>query len=353
MNSRTLVTAAVAAALLAACASAPMKPLGAAEARSKLTLLQADPNLATRAPMAIKEADTAVRIAEQPQRDQELASHRVYIADRKVDIARAQAETRYAEDQRPVLSAQREKARLDARTREVDVARGQALDARADSFEQKLAADRARGETRIATDQATAARADSAEQRDLADRARGDTRIATDQATAARADSAEQRVMADRARGDADAAQLAAARSESQTREVQAELDALQATVSDRGWVVTLGDVLFTTGKADLRSGATGHLDKLAVFLKKYPDRSVAIEGHTDNVGSSDSNQGLSQRRADAVRSYLSAQGVGATRLTSDGKGESAPVAENDSATGRQQNRRVEVIISNPPVAAR
>ncbi len=325
MNTRTLVTAAVAAALLAACATAPVKPLGAAEARSKLTLLQADPNLATRAPMAIKEADTAVRVAEQPERDQELASHRVYIADRKVDIARAQAETRYAEDQRPELTAQRERARLDARTREVDVARGQAMDARAESFEQKLAADRARGETRIATDQATAARADSA----------------------------EQRMVADRARSDADAAQLAASRAEQQTLDVQAELDALQATVTNRGWVVTLGDVLFTTGKSDLRSGATGHLDKLAVFLNKHPERMVAIEGHTDSVGSNDSNQGLSQRRADAVRSYLAAQGVGSARLSSDGKGESAPVAENDSATGRQQNRRVEVIISNPPVATR
>ena len=104
----TLIATTVAAVLLAACAAAPVKPDGSAEVRGKLTQLQSDPNLASRAPLAIKEADAAVRIAEQPQADQQLAAHRVYLADRKVEIARAQAETRLAEDQRSALSAQRE-----------------------------------------------------------------------------------------------------------------------------------------------------------------------------------------------------------------------------------------------------
>jgi outer membrane protein OmpA-like peptidoglycan-associated protein len=341
-----LVAVAVASALLAACASTPMKPAGSAEVRGKLTQLQGDPALASRAPIAIKEAETAVQIAEQPQRDHDLAGHRVYIADRKVDTARAQAETRYAEDQRPALSAQRDSARLDARTREADVARDQASAARADSFEQKLAADRARGDASVARDQADVAR-------DQATIARDQTAVARDQTAIAQADSADQRMLADRARGDADAAQRAASASDAQSRNLQQELDTLQAKVTERGWVVTLGDVLFTTGQADLRSGATGHLDKLVVFLNRYPDRTVAIEGHTDSVGSEDRNQMLSQRRADAVRRYLAAQGVGDTRLSSAGKGEIDPIAENDSSTGRQMNRRVELIISNPPVASR
>ena len=287
-----LIATAVAAILLASCATAPSKPDGAAEARTKLTQLQSDPNLANRAPLAFKEADTAVRAAEQPQADKDLAAYRVYLADRKVEIARAQAQTSLAEDQRSVLSAQRERARLDARTREVDAAK--------------------------------------------------------DQVVTARAESAEQKVVAEQARGAADAARLAAASSEQQAAELQRQVDTLQAKPTDRGLVLTLGDVLFTTGQADLKTGASGNLNRLVAFLDKYPDRTVAIEGYTDSVGSEEYNQGLSERRADSVKSYLAGQGIDAIRISASGKGESDPVSGNDSAAGRQQNRRVEVIISNP-----
>lgn len=294
---RSLIAAAVASALLAACAVAPVKPDGAAEARNKLTQLQSNPNLANRAPVAVKEADAAVRAAEQPQADKELGEYLVYMADRKVEIARAEADTSFAEDQRTALGAQRDKARLDARTHEADVAEGKVATARAEGAEQKMAADQARNE--------------------------------------------------------AGAANLAAANSEQQAAELQRQIDVLQAKPTDRGLVLTLGDVLFASGKANLLSGATGNLDKLAAFLNKYPDRTVVIEGYTDNVGSEDYNQGLSERRADSVKSYLAGQGIGALRLSALGKGESGAVADNSSATGRQQNRRVEVVISNPAAASR
>lgn len=122
---KTIIAAAVAAALLAACATMPLEPEGAAQARAKLMQLQSDPNLASRAPVAIKEADRAVRTAEQPEVDKDLGAYRVYLADRKVDTAKAQAETAFAEDQRSTLIAQRERARLDARTLEADAARGE------------------------------------------------------------------------------------------------------------------------------------------------------------------------------------------------------------------------------------
>jgi outer membrane protein OmpA-like peptidoglycan-associated protein len=295
---RALIATAVASILLAAaCTTAPVKPDGAAEARVKLTQLQSDPNLASRAAVAIKDAEAAVRAAEQPEVNKELAAHRVYLADHKVDTAKALAETRFAEDQRAVITAQRDSARLDARTHEADAAKGQAATARAEGAEQKVAADQARSE--------------------------------------------------------ADAARVAAASSEQQAAELQRQIDVLQAKPTDRGLVLTLGDVLFTSGKADLKSGATGNLDKLVAFLDKYPDRSVAIQGYTDSVGSEDYNQGLSERRANSVKSYLARQGIVATRLSASGMGESGPVADNDSAAGRQQNRRVEVIISNPPAALR
>jgi hypothetical protein len=119
---KALIATVVASVLLATCATAPVQPAGSAEVRSKLTQLQADPNLGSRAPLAIEEADVAVRAAEQPQADAQLAQHRVYMADRKVETARAQAETRFAEDQRGALSEQRESARLASRTREAEVA---------------------------------------------------------------------------------------------------------------------------------------------------------------------------------------------------------------------------------------
>ncbi len=295
---KSLIATTVASILLAAaCATAPVKPQGAADARVKLTQLQSDPNLASRAAAAIKDADAAVQTAEQPEANKELAAHRVYLADRKVDTAKALAETRFAEDQRAELSAQRDSARLAARTREADTAKNQAATARAEGAEQKAAADQARL--------------------------------------------------------DATSAQVAAASSEQQAAELQRQIDVLHAKPTDRGLVLTLGDVLFTTGRADLKPGATGNLNKLVAFLEKYPDRSAAIQGFTDSVGGEDSNQRLSERRADSVKSYLTRQGIDSMRLSASGKGQSDPVADNDSAAGRQQNRRVEVVISDPPAASR
>ena len=103
---------------------------------------------------------------------------------------------------------------------------------------------------------------------------------------------------------------------------------------------------MFATGKAELKSGATVNLDRLTAFMNEYPKRTASIEGYTDSMGSEEMNQSLSQRRADAVKGYLVGQGVNSTRLSSSGRGENSPVADNESAAGRQQNRRVEVVIS-------
>jgi len=131
--------------------------------------------------------------------------------------------------------------------------------------------------------------------------------------------------------------------------ELQRQLEILQARPTDRGLVLTLGDTLFATGKSELKSGATVNLDRLTAFMNEYPQRTAAIEGYTDSMGSEEMNQSLSQRRADAVKGYLVGQGVSSARLSTSGRGESSPVADNESAAGRQQNRRVEIVIS--PVA--
>ena len=195
------IAAAVAAALAIGCASTPKQPAGSAEVRARLTALQNDPSLATQAPVATKDAELAVKQAELIQPDESLAAHRVYIADRKVDTAKAQAETKLAEAQRTALNEQSEKARLDARTREADLAKSDAIVARAENAEQKIAATQARSE--------------------------------------------------------ADAALLAANASRQQSADLQRQLEVLQAKPTDRGLVLTLGDTHGQRGREPVALGGT------------------------------------------------------------------------------------------------
>ena len=280
---KSVLAIAIACALLAACSAAPTKPDGAANLRSRLTQLQGNPDLASRAPLAIKEADVAVTAAERPQTDAALSAHLVFMADRKISIAEATAQNHLAVDQRKTLSEQREAMRLQARTNEADSANRRATVAIADASAQKLAADSA------------------------------NLRAAT-----ATADANDQR-------RDADAERNANAAAQSNALELQRQLDAMQAKVTDRGLVLTLGDVLFATGTANLNMVGDSHLGKLAAFLNKYPDRTTLIEGHTDSIGSDDYNQALSQRRADAVKLYLVAQGIDSSRLNEKGRPEGRP----------------------------
>lgn len=127
------------------------------------------------------------------------------------------------------------------------------------------------------------------------------------------------------------------------------EIAALKAKPTDAGVVLTLGgDVLFNTGSATMNPGANAQLNRIAQFLKDHPEREVVVNGHTDSTGSVQTNQTLSEQRAAAVGSYLVAQGVGASRVATRGLGSAMPVTGNESAAGRQQNRRVEIVVLNP-----
>ncbi len=128
---------------------------------------------------------------------------------------------------------------------------------------------------------------------------------------------------------------------------LETELADLKLKRTERGLVLTLGDVLFDTGAATLKPGAYSSLDRLATVLKEQPDRKVLIEGHTDNVGSDQNNLSLSERRAQAVQTSLTQRGVDRSQITSLGKGENFPIASNDDAGGRQSNRRVELIFTD------
>lgn len=262
--------------VLSACATAPESPQAATDVRSELTALQNDPELANRARVEIREAEDAVRLAEQPvpDREAELGEHRVYVAEQKVEIARSRAIARHAQSERPRLAQERDAARLAARTQEADRA--------------QAAAEQARSEQASSANEA-----------------------------------------------------------EREARELRRQIEALEAETTDRGIVLTLGDVLFATNSDELQAGAGRNLDQLVDFLRQYPERSVDIEGHTDSTGSSAYNRRLSLQRADSVRSYLAGRGIASNRLATVGIGEDRPVADNDTSAGRQLNRRVEVIIAH------
>ena len=149
------------------------------------------------------------------------------------------------------------------------------------------------------------------------------------------------------AQAQTEAAKNQTAATQAQLANAQQQLADLQAKQTDRGVVVTLGDVLFDTGQATLKPGATMALNRLGTFLSANPQTKVLIEGHTDSRGGDDYNIGLSERRAGAVATELESRGIPAGQVQTLGRGKAYPVASNATPEGRQQNRRVEIVFSD------
>jgi len=167
-------------------------------------------------------------------------------------------------------------------------------------------------------------------------------------AKAARAEADAAKQQAADANAKAAAADAKAAEAEAREKKALGELSELQVRETARGLEVTLGDILFDTGKATLKPEAMKGLYRLVTFLKEYPDRAVLVEGHTDSTGSDATNMKLSNERADSVRSFLVENGIDAKRILARGYGKAYPVASNATAEGRQKNRRVDVVILHP-----
>jgi outer membrane protein OmpA-like peptidoglycan-associated protein len=157
--------------------------------------------------------------------------------------------------------------------------------------------------------------------------------------------SREQQAQANAQQAEANAQQAATA--QEQLRQTQQELADLKAKPTDRGPTITLGDVLFDTGAATLKPGADLSIDRLADYLKAHSQTRVLIEGHTDSRGSEEYNEALSLRRAGAVAAALRERGVPGDAIQTIGRGKAYPVATNDTDAGRQQNRRVEIVLSD------
>jgi outer membrane protein OmpA-like peptidoglycan-associated protein len=258
-----------------------------AEARTAVEAANNDPAIVAGAPGALDKAESTLRRGEallKDGADEDDVYHYAYLTKQHVAIAEELTRARALEDEIKRGEGERQQVILEARELEAQRARGEA-----ESERQKAEAERMQAES---------------------ERERAETALE-------RAAELNQRVQ---------------------------ELEAQQ---TERGLVLTLGEVLFDVGGATLKGGGHRAIDQLANFLREYPERRVLIEGHTDNTGSQQLNLDLSRRRAEAVRNALTGMGISGGRIQTEGYGPSYPAASNDTAAGRQQNRRVEIIISD------
>jgi outer membrane protein OmpA-like peptidoglycan-associated protein len=244
-----------------------------------------------------------------------------------------------AQAQQRAAAKQREDAALD-RARSEEAARKQAEIDRLTAEAARLAAERDRAAAEAARQ---AADAQAQQARALAEQAARDKAEA--EAARAAAESARQAAEANAAKAEREKAEL-----RDQLRQQLNQI--LETRESARGLIVNLSDVLFDTGSANLKAGAREKLAKVAGILLSHRGLKLQVEGHTDSVGSADYNQRLSENRADSVRTYLVEQGIAPNAIGTTGFGETMPVASNDTPAGRQQNRRVELIVSGESIGA-
>jgi outer membrane protein OmpA-like peptidoglycan-associated protein len=258
------------------------------------------------------------------------------IAVRRLEEERQALLRKSEEDARQRAQAERERALAEeARRRQADAERLSAESARAAADKAKAEADAAAEKARAEAD---AAAARLAQERQAAEAAR----LAADQARAAAEAQAQQ------ARAAADQAE----REKTELRErLRQQLNAvLETRATARGLIVNISDVLFDFDRANLKPGAREKLARVAGILLTQPSLMIEVEGHTDSVGSDTYNQGLSERRASSVREYLVTQGIQPGLIAAAGLGETQPAVSNDTAAGRQQNRRVELVVSGEAI---
>lgn len=269
------------------------------------------------------------------------------ITVKKIEEERLANERQAAADNLSQSQAQADAATRQKEQAQSDQARAERARSRAESDTSRAQAATAQAESDTARAQADAARSQSD-----ADRAKSD--MAANQASSADALSAAQ--------ADAERSRLAAQQAQASAQQADADKAAMRVRLSEqlnkilqtrdsaRGLIVSMSDVLFDTGKYSLKPGAREKLAKVAGILLAYPGLNIEVGGYTDNVGGDQMNQTLSENRAASVRDYLVQQGVATSAVTARGFGNSLAVASNDNAAGRQQNRRVELLVSGEAI---
>ena len=269
------------------------------------------------------------------------------IAVKRIDADRLAAERQGASDAQARSQAEADDATRLKERAESDSARSQAQADDATRLKERAQSDAARSQANMAAAQANAENAQ-------ADAANAQAAMATNQATSAAAVTAAQ-ADADQSRLLAEQAQRGQHQADSEKAAMRAQLSEqlnkiLQTRDSARGLIVSMSDVLFDTGRYSLKPGAREKLAKVAGILIAYPGLNIAVGGYTDNVGGDEMNQKLSENRAGAVREYLVAQGVATNSVGATGFGNSSPVASNENSSGRQENRRVELVVSGEAI---
>jgi outer membrane protein OmpA-like peptidoglycan-associated protein len=303
--------------LLTACQSAPKKDLALEQIRNKLYELQADKELSGYAPLALSEAERATRAAENATGGDTQRNHLLYMADRRIQIARAAA-------QREKMESELERLRLEHSRLLVKASQLEAEQARQEADQARMMS------------QATA---------EDAERARMEAETAMTREEQSREEADQAKALAESSALAASLAKKEANLASEQAQSLRRQLENLQLRQTESGVVVTLGDVLFETGQADLKSDAVSSLSEVVDLLQSEPEKKIRIEGHTDAVGEASTNLRLSQQRADSVLRTLVDLGVDSTRVTTVGMGEDFPIATNETPEGRSKNRRVDVIL--------
>jgi outer membrane protein OmpA-like peptidoglycan-associated protein len=296
-------------------------------------------------PLEFYEARNALRIAKSEGAETYAAAsyqHAVQLMDR----ADADAINKHM-DKKPLIAVSREAVQTAEDAREVAVKK---ID------EERLANDRQASIDAQARSQAQADNATRLKQQAQSDAAKAQAETAANQAASTAAISAAQ--------ADAQQARIAAANAQQKENQANSDKAAMRAKLSEqlnliletrdsaRGLIVSMSDVLFDTGKFTLKPGAREKLAKVAGILIAYPGLNIEVDGYTDNVGGDAMNQTLSENRAGAVRDYLVQQGVTTNSVTSKGFGNTLPVASNDNSAGRQENRRVELVVSGDAIGS-
>jgi outer membrane protein OmpA-like peptidoglycan-associated protein len=328
-------------------------------------------------PLELFEARNAVRIARIAQADKYAAS----------SLARAEQQLQNAEDvyrrgseKKSVEAAAREAVETAEEARVMAVKQKAEQDAQAAAAAAKKAAEeqaaaelKRRQDAELARQQAEQAKAEALRMKQEAEKAAADAARQKQEAEAAAAaalaqqqaaQAAAEQAARDKAAAldqqraaevEAEQARQAAAKAEAEKADLRAQLlnqlnSILQTRDSARGLIVNMSDVLFDTGSYTLKPGAREKLAKISGILLAHPGLTLQIEGHTDSVGTDEFNQELSERRADSVRDFLAEQGVPASSMTAKGFGKAQPVASNDTAEGRQRNRRVELVVNGDAI---
>jgi outer membrane protein OmpA-like peptidoglycan-associated protein len=278
------------------------------QARTDYSLAQSSPSVAQYAPLELKQAGEALaqaNAAADHNDSRESIDRLAYLAKQKIALTQELTKQKTAEAEVGRAAKERDQMRLAQRTAEADQAKATAQQA-------QLAAQQAQAKAQMAQSETS--------------NAMRQTQMAQD---------------------DAALAQQKTREAQARSAALEAQLNDLAAKKTERGLIITLGDVLFGTDLSRLTSEGMHTAQKLAMLLQQNPQRKVLVEGYTDSTGAADYNQALSERRANAVRTALLEQGVAVERIAIRGYGESYPVAANETAANRQLNRRVEIVVSD------